>query len=181
MQCPACGRALTPRTVAGVAIDVCEGGCGGIWFDNRELRKLDDREEAAGEELLGLARDPAVAVDHEATWNCPRCDAQPMTRHFYSPQRAVEVDECPRCGGVWLDAGELATIRAQYASEATRNAAHREAAHAVFRKQVDALKAEFAGEAAAGPPPGMAGPGLGGAVPPPPEAGGLLDRLMRFL
>jgi Zn-finger nucleic acid-binding protein len=178
MQCPACGRVLTERTVADVAVDVCDGGCGGIWFDNQELRKLDDREEAAGEALLDARRDPAVSVDHDAVWGCPRCGHAAMTRRFYSPRREVEVDECPRCGGVWLDAGELATIRAQYAGQAERSAAHRDAAHAIFRKQVDALKAEFQAEAAGAAPPGMEG--AGPAAPPPPAREGLLDRLFRF-
>jgi len=177
MQCPACGRALTQRTVADVTVDVCDGGCGGIWFDNWELRKLDDREEAAGEALLDVRRDHAVTVDHDADWGCPRCGHPAMTRHFYSPRREVEIDECPRCGGVWLDAGELATIRAQYASEAARDAAHRETAHAIFREQVDALKKEFRLETVAPPPPGF--DGAGKPVPPPPPQG-LIDRLMRF-
>jgi Zn-finger nucleic acid-binding protein len=176
MQCPACGNALTERTVADVAVDVCDGGCGGVWFDNFELKKLDDREEADGEALLDVAVDPSVTVDHDAVWGCPRCGHPAMTRHFYSPKRAVEVDECPKCAGVWLDAGELRTIRSQYASEAERKADHRETAHAIYRKQLAQLKAEFQGESQAqAAPPGYA---EGGAQPP--ASGGLLDRLMRF-
>jgi hypothetical protein len=34
-----------------------------------------------------------------------------MMRHFYSPLKKVMVDECPNCGGFWLDAGELAGLR----------------------------------------------------------------------
>jgi len=176
MQCPACGNALTEQTVADVTVDVCDGGCGGIWFDNHELGKLDDRDEAAGEELLDVACDPSVTVDHDAVWGCPRCGHPAMMRHFYSPQRAVEVDECPQCGGVWLDAGELRTIRAQYAGAAERQAARREAAHAIYRKHLDQLKAEIQADAGAqAAPPGYA---EGGAVPP--ASGGLLERLMRF-
>ena len=29
----------------------------------------------------------------------------------FSAKRRVEVDECPGCGGCWLDAGELEKIR----------------------------------------------------------------------
>lgn len=49
-----------------------------------------------------------------------------MMRHFYSPRRRVEVDECPSCGGVWLDAGELALIREEHASEADQERAVQE-------------------------------------------------------
>ena len=148
MQCPVCGNALATMTVADVTVDVCRGGCGGIWFDNQEVRKLDDKEEAAGEELLDIERDPNVAVDHDAQWGCPRCGHPAMTRHFYSPNRGVEVDECPRCGGVWLDAGELAAVRSQYAGEAERRKAHRNFARELFNEQVAEMQAEFAPPAA---------------------------------
>lgn len=128
MQCPACGRQLQTRTAGGVTVDVCDGGCGGIWFDQLELRKLDDAEEAAGEELLDVARDPNVAIDYEARWKCPKCPDTVMMRHFYSPRKQVEVDECASCGGFWLDAGELTRIRGQYESNEERRAA----AHRVF-------------------------------------------------
>jgi Zn-finger nucleic acid-binding protein len=38
-----------------------------------------------------------------------------LKRHFFSAKRKVEVDQCPNCGGYWLDAGELAAIRAEKA------------------------------------------------------------------
>jgi Zn-finger nucleic acid-binding protein len=34
-----------------------------------------------------------------------------MLQHKFSPSKPVIVDECPSCGGVWLDGGELAEIR----------------------------------------------------------------------
>jgi len=154
MNCPACGRALSSMTVADVTVDVCRGGCGGIWFDHLELAKLDDRDEAAGEALLGVERDPAARPAAGAgPRGCPRCGHAAMSRHFYSPKRAVEVDECPRCGGFWLDAGELATIRAQYATEAERRAAHRDFAHTIFREQVAALEKELGVKAPSVLPP----------------------------
>ena len=133
MKCLACSRDLTPKTAGGLTVDACEGGCGGIWFDQLELRKVDDQEEAAGEALLDISRDPAVRVDYDQQWACPACPDTLMMRHFYSPRRQVEIDECARCGGVWLDAGELATIRSQYASEDQRRAA----AHQVFKDLYD--------------------------------------------
>jgi len=46
-------------------------------------------------------------------------------RHFFSPKRAVTVDECPTCAGIWLDSGELQRIRTEYDSEGARKqAAH---------------------------------------------------------
>jgi uncharacterized protein len=36
-----------------------------------------------------------------------------LHRHFFSAKRHVQVDQCPNCGGYWLDSGELADIRAE--------------------------------------------------------------------
>ena len=46
-----------------------------------------------------------------------------MTRHFSSVKRAVQIDECPQCGGVFLDAGELAAIETEYSSPEDRHKA----------------------------------------------------------
>jgi len=35
----------------------------------------------------------------------------------------VRLDECPSCGGEWLDAGELRGIREEYATDAEREQA----------------------------------------------------------
>ena len=112
MKCPACPQVLTEREVSGLHVDVCEGGCGGIWFDNFELSKVDEAHEATGETLLDIPRDPGLTVDHQRRRRCPRCAPAPiMMRHFMSVRRQVEIDTCPACNGVWLDAGELARIR----------------------------------------------------------------------
>ena len=111
MKCPACFNALTSHTVGGVTVDVCQDGCGGIWFDAFELRKVDDSSETAGELLLQIRRDPKLTVDLHRKRDCPRCEGIRLKRRFFSPKRRVEIDECPGCGGCWLDAGELERIR----------------------------------------------------------------------
>ena len=49
MECPACGKQLQQMTAGDVTVDVCKGGCGGMWFDNYELKKFDEPHESAGE------------------------------------------------------------------------------------------------------------------------------------
>lgn len=132
MKCPACSRELRPVEVADIVVDVCENGCGGVWFDNHELKKVDEQHESAGEKLLQFARDPSVALDHTQKRNCPHCADQPMFRHFMSVKREVGIDECPGCGGVWLDAGELRRIRNQYENEQERERAANEHFDDVF-------------------------------------------------
>jgi Zn-finger nucleic acid-binding protein len=136
MNCPACGHALTTETFGGVAVDACAGGCGGVWFDHFELRKLDEPTESAGEALLDVPRDAAIHVDPSKRYLCPKCtDGVVMMRHFWSVKRAVTIDECPECGGVFLDAGELRSIRSEFPSEAAKEAA----ADAYFAEVVDPL------------------------------------------
>ena len=97
--------------VGDLAVDVCYGSCGGIWFDAFELERVDEQEEQAGELLLSIERDESIVVDACRKRQCPRCEGIKLHRHFFSARRRVEVDQCPNCGGYWLDAGELAEIR----------------------------------------------------------------------
>jgi len=124
--------------VGDITVDVCRGGCGGLWFDNYELSKVDESFEPADEGLLDVPRDPGRTVDLSARRNCPCCNGMVMMRHFFSVRRQVEVDECPSCGGYFLDHGELATIRDQFASEEARREAARTTFGELFDEQLDA-------------------------------------------
>jgi uncharacterized protein len=136
VSCPACGHALSTRTAGAVTVDVCDGGCGGIWFDHWELQKLDEQSESAGEALLDVRRDPGVVVDPAERYHCPKCtDDVVLMRHFWSVKRAVTIDECPECGGIFLDAGELGSVRSEFATESDRHAA----ADAYFAEVVDPM------------------------------------------
>ena len=123
MKCPVCANTLKTVQVGTVAVDVCLGGCGGIWFDNFELQKLDDPHDPAAEMLIKLGKREDLNIDYAQRRKCPRCGDTIMMRHFYSPRRRVEVDECPNCGGFWLDAGELALIREEHEHPAEQQAA----------------------------------------------------------
>lgn len=99
VKCPACHRQLSSVTLAGVTLDACQGGCGGIWFDRGEMtfnppaadlhRWLDD-----------LAASRTATVDPSKRRHCPRCPDSVLMRHFSSATRAVAIDECPTRGGV---------------------------------------------------------------------------------
>jgi uncharacterized protein len=111
MKCPACFNPLSSVTLGRLTVDVCRGGCGGTWFDAFELLQVDEPDESAGEWLVRIERDPRLQVDFSRKRSCPKCDGVKLMRHYFSPKRRVEVDECPGCGGYWLDAGELEKIR----------------------------------------------------------------------
>jgi uncharacterized protein len=146
MNCPACGNHLRSVQAGNVMVDVCLSGCGGIWFDNFELQKLENPREVAGEMLIKLKKREDLNIDYAQRRKCPRCADVIMMRHFYSPLRTVEVDECPGCGGFWLDAGELALIREEHENEAEQQAA--------VERYVEGMAASVLGPMRAGGPEG---------------------------
>ncbi len=113
MKCPACFGNLESVPVGDMVVDICHGGCGGIWFDAFELQRVDEESEKAGETLLDIVRNPSLVVDKHRKRECPRCPGIKLKRHFFSATRKVEVDQCPNCAGYWLDHGELMAIRAE--------------------------------------------------------------------
>ena len=142
MECPACSGTLHEVVVEDITLDVCREGCAGIWFDNHELQKVDEAHESAGESLLEIARAEGVRVDHTRKRSCPRCDGQVMMQHFFSVKREVEVDECPACGGFWLDHGELGAIRTQFDTEDERKEAAKAYFEEVFGEDLDKMRSE---------------------------------------
>jgi Zn-finger nucleic acid-binding protein len=118
MKCPACFNSLTEIRVEGIALDVCEGGCGGVWFDAFELQRLEKLAANSNAAIGAVARNPAIKVDASRKRDCPRCMDIKLGRHYFSARRRVEVDQCPNCGGYWLDAGELESIRREQAETA---------------------------------------------------------------
>ena len=77
---------------------------------------IDDRRKGLEEEYFHrknkeaiekLRAKMAVAAEAKATgkssMRCPRCDGTLSSKTF----EGVEVDTCDKCGGVWLDSGEL--------------------------------------------------------------------------
>lgn len=97
--------------VGGVDTDCCED-CGGLWLDRFELEKFAGSASAFGEALVAhLAQFPAALIEPAARLRCPRHPGVVMLRRMHSRAVPVEIDECPECGGVWLDAAELDQIR----------------------------------------------------------------------
>ncbi len=139
MQCPACGREMAAIQTGSVTVEACEGGCGGLWFDQLELRRFDESCEAASEALLDIGMDPAIRIDKEKRLHCPKCADIVMMRILYSPNCDVRVEHCPNCAGHWLEAGELRAIRERNTSEADRKAA----VDALFAEKFGAKVAEM--------------------------------------
>jgi Zn-finger nucleic acid-binding protein len=108
LECPRCAATLVRLRIGGVDTDVCEQ-CGGLWLDRTELARFDRPEVVFGDALVAhLKQFPAVLLDHTVRLRCPHHRDVVMLRRPYAAGVPVEIDECPQCGGVWLDADELA-------------------------------------------------------------------------
>lgn len=111
LKCPRTAALLTSLRIGGIEVDVCED-CGGLWLDRFEIAKFDRPEMVLGDALAAhLDQFPPPVIDHSVRIRCPRHLSTVMLRRRYSAALPIEVDECPQCGGVWLDADELAVIR----------------------------------------------------------------------
>ncbi len=109
MKCPRCGRELCEQILGGVSLDICNGGCGGVWFDNFELKRLLSADKAEQDQLK-IDWDPSVRTESDRL-KCPKCMDVTMQNHPYPGHWEINIDECARCGGVWLDRGEFEQIR----------------------------------------------------------------------
>lgn len=110
--CPACGKEMEKIFIedTGFHIDVCSEGCGGIYFDPRELKHFDDTQENVSNINEALANKELTEVDTSVVRACPYCGVK-MVKHFANSKQLVEIDECYSCGGIFLDNGELEKIR----------------------------------------------------------------------
>lgn len=121
INCPACGcemeKVFMPKQ--GVNLDVCTKGCGGIYFDNRELSKFDEPNEDISPLNAVFEGKNFMAVDESKIRKCPVCGMD-MVKNFASAKYEIQIDECYGCGGKFLDYNELDKIRSQYSSEKER-------------------------------------------------------------
>lgn len=148
MKCPACDRNLTSLNAGSIEVDVCKNGCGGVWFDSNEIKAFDEPSEIDGEKILSVERDPKITIESDKKRVCPKCPAQPLVRQFFDTKGQVTIDQCWSCGGVWLDSGELKSIRAQFKTEAERQAAGDKYLDEIFRQEIVGMKREGAAEIA---------------------------------
>lgn len=143
MKCPACASPLSAVTAGEITVDVCKGGCGGAWFDDLQLKKCDEEREVAGSVIIASASGRKT-VSHSGPRPCPKCSNELLFRRFYDVKNEVEVDQCLKCSGIWLDPGELEAIRGQHKTEAERLKAANGYLDSVLTEQMAALSEEHA-------------------------------------
>lgn len=110
IMCPKDASPMAREVIGRVSIDRC-ARCGGIWLDRGELATL--RDEASIAEIIdadaGSMGQAGTKHALTPTLRCPR-DASPLRSIRDPTQSHVQYEYCPVCGGVFLDAGELADL-----------------------------------------------------------------------
>ncbi len=121
IKCPACGTLMKKVFLENqnILIDICLDGCGGIWLDNRELAKVDEKDEDITPLNEALNGKTFINVDTTAERICPICN-KPMVKNHVSAKQDICIDECYHCGGKFFDRNELELMRSQYDSDEQR-------------------------------------------------------------
>jgi Zn-finger nucleic acid-binding protein len=111
MKCLSCLFELKELNYNSITLDVCEDGCGGIWFEAGELDKFDFENEVVSDQILfsGKNQNNSV-VNSTEDRQCPKCNLS-LTKNCFYKEFHIEIDSCSKCGGVWLDPGELKVLR----------------------------------------------------------------------
>jgi Zn-finger nucleic acid-binding protein len=106
MKCPRCTDAtLVSRKINDLEVDLCPQ-CHGVWLDQGEL---DQARDMIAPDLQWLDfeiwKHPEQFKLTKVPLICPECEGEMLALNY--GQTGVEIDVCPNCRGVWLDAGEF--------------------------------------------------------------------------
>lgn len=111
ITCPKCKGSLEQVVYANIEVDRC-CQCGGIWFDALEAEEL---KKIEGSESLDIGN-PAVGsqLNHiDGKILCPRCHAATI-RMLDIDRYSIWYEQCPKCQGIWLDAGEFKQFKQNF-------------------------------------------------------------------
>ena len=105
-RCPKCKRQCDPIRYEGVRIYNC-GPCGGHWMEEARLSVILERREIdmpdpVKREMVRIAEESDSA---QQLW-CITCGCA-MKKDAFKHWPEIQLDYCERCGGIWLDRGEL--------------------------------------------------------------------------
>ena len=134
MRCPRTGEPLLKVKLGSLEVDISPA-CAGVWFDRFELDKVDEKHEVLGDLLVErLQSCYRQLVPTSPRLKCPKDTDVVMMRRYFSVKQQIEIDECPACGGIWLDAEELEGIRSLF-----KDAGDEAAANPTFTEVVRTL------------------------------------------
>ena len=121
LNCPLCGKEMEKILLheQGINVDVCLNGCGGIFLDNREFKKIDESIEDI-EPIIEALKDKEFKKPTTLTKRiCPVCGHNMVTNSLTHTQSVI-AEECYTCGGKFFDSGELIQYRGEFLNDAER-------------------------------------------------------------
>jgi predicted Zn finger-like uncharacterized protein len=105
LQCPRDNTLMTVKEHGEAQLDVCNK-CGGQFFDAGEMFAA-----------FGIKADPSYwdrpdtgGTVKDSELKCPNCKTVFLAQDVKYEAHQVEIDRCGKCGGLWLDKGEVETI-----------------------------------------------------------------------
>ena len=111
-MCPKCGEPLIIMELHGVEVDYCLD-CRGTWLDGGELELISELAGVPAGALSAALRN--TGAGRRSVRRCPRCRRK-MRQVTVGQAPAVEIERCSSGHGLWLDAGELATVVREFAT-----------------------------------------------------------------
>jgi Zn-finger nucleic acid-binding protein len=107
LSCPRDKAQMRETRTGDSVLDVC-GKCGGQFFDSGEMFGA-----------FGIKADPSYWDRSETSGPvkdgelpCPVCHTHMLVQDVKHEAEHVEIDRCGKCGGIWLDKGEVQKIMA---------------------------------------------------------------------
>jgi len=76
----------------GMTLDVCYGGCGGIWSTPTELERVSARAASTLHTIWQIKRSNVKLTEPRL---CPRCPERCLSGKWFSDLQQVEIDQCP--------------------------------------------------------------------------------------
>ncbi len=95
---------MSQEVYEGTEIDRCPT-CRGMYFDRGELRRMARLDVGTGDTLAFSAISDTM---DKIKAHCHKC-AVDMTPQM--GPAGIRIDKCPKCSGIFLDEGELATLQ----------------------------------------------------------------------
>lgn len=103
LNCPKCFNLMEKIEHSSIVVDRCPN-CQGIWFDRVEADHLKVVQAATvldvGNSAIGKLWNEDIEI------NCPICEYA-MESRTDEVQKHIRYENCPKCYGVFFDAGEF--------------------------------------------------------------------------
>lgn len=111
IKCPKCTNKLITINYQNIEVDRCSQ-CEGIWLDATEAEQL---KKVKGSENIDTGN--YIESEHfnhpQHQIKCPRCQGR-MLQMLDIDQYSIWYEQCRRCRGIWLDAGEFSKFKQNF-------------------------------------------------------------------